>query len=267
MLATHRMFLCGPVCPSRPNRTLTDLRDVRVSEMAIFTPGGGIAAVSGSIGGTTFSRNRGGAYMRLRAIPINPNTVYQQAVRTLVGTLTSRWLDVLTPEQRAAWDTYALNVELPNPLGQPRNVGGLGMFVRSNVPRLQASPTDLPRIDDAPTIFNLGEYTSPNLLSASEATQTADVTFDNTDEWANEDSSGLLIYGSRARNPSINYFKGPYRLAGYVEGNGTTPPTSPISLEWPFPFTVGQRLFMMVRVSRADGRLSTPFRDWAVAVG
>jgi len=229
--------------------------------MAIFTPGGGVATISGSVGGVTFSRNRGGPYMRTRAIPVNPNTTFQQQVRSLMATLTSGWIDDLTDDQRAAWDTYALNVHLPNPLGAPRNVGGLAMYVRSNIPRLQADPVKYPRVDDAPTTFNLGTYTLPSLDNASEAAQTADVTFDNTDDWAGEDNSGLLIYGSRAKNPSINYMKGPYRFAAEVEGDSVTPPTSPHSVTWPFPFVETQRLFAFFRVSRADGRLSSPFRD------
>jgi hypothetical protein len=234
--------------------------------MAIFTPGGGVAAVSGSVGGTTFSRNRGGPYIRVRAVPINPNTTYQAAVRALVAELTSRWLNTLTADQRAAWDTYAENVELPNPLGQNRNVGGLGMYVRSNVGRLQASQTSFPRVDDAPTVFNLGDFSAVDLGNASEAAQTASLVFDNSDDWANEDEAGMLVYGSRAMNGSINYFKGPYRYCHKIEGDSVTPPSSPATVNWPFPFLQGHKLYAAVRVTRADGRLSSQFRDVTVGI-
>jgi hypothetical protein len=228
--------------------------------MAIFTPGGGVATISGSVGGVTFSRNRGGPYMRTRAVPVNPNTTFQQEVRSLMATLTSGWIDDLTDDQRAAWDTYALNVHLSNPLGSPRNVGGLAMYVRSNISRLQADPVLLTRVDDAPTIFNLGTYTLPVLSGAVESAQTASLAFENTDDWAGETGSGMLVYGSRAKNPSINYMKGPYRYMDVVEGDDTTPPTSPQVLTWPFPFVETQRLFLFGRVTRLDGRLSSPFR-------
>jgi hypothetical protein len=234
--------------------------------MASFLPGGGVAAVSGSVGGTTFSRNRGGPYMRVRAIPVDPGTTYQTAVRAIVSDLTSRWLNTLTAAQRAAWDTYALNVELPGPLGNMRNVGGLAMYVRSNVPRLQASASTYPRVDDAPTVFNLGDFTYPSLGNASEAAQTASLVFDNTDDWANEDNAGMLVYGSRAQNASRNFFKGPYRQCHDIQGDSTTPPTSPATVTWPFPFQQGQRVFAQVRVTRADGRLSSPFRHWTLAI-
>jgi len=256
----HELFLRGGVRSFRPYVTLTnDDRGTEVLDM-IFTPGGGIAAASGSIGGMTFSRNRGGPYVRLRAVPVNPNTAWQQKVRSLVATLTSYWLNGLNEDQRAAWDTYASNVHLPNALGSDRNVGGLAMFVRSNVSRLQADPVQLPQVDDAPVIFNLGDYTLPTLGNASEAGQTGDVTFDNTDDWAGEGDAAMLVYGSRAQNPSINYFKGPYRYADLIPGDAVTPPTSPHSVTWPFPFVETQRLFLFGRVTRGDGRLSSPFR-------
>jgi hypothetical protein len=225
--------------------------------MAIITLGGGVAQASGSIGGTTFSRNRGGPYMRARSVPINPNTTYQQAVRHYMTDLTSRWLSTLTADQRAAWDNYALQVPLPNPLGQPRNVGGIAMYVRSNIPRLQIGAT---RVDDAPTIFNLGEYTAPSGISASEATQNISVGFDNTDAWANEDNAHLILYASRPLNASISGFTGPYRQYASVDGDSVTPPTSPTSDGAPFPFLQGQNLGIRARVTRADGRLSSSFR-------
>ncbi len=228
--------------------------------MAIITLGGGVAAISGSIGGTTFSRNRGGPYMRTRAIPVNPNTIFQQAVRSIVSQLTSLWLNTLTDSQRAAWDTYSENVPLPNSLGQPRNVGGLAMYVRSNVPRLQGP---LPRVDDAPTIFNLGDYTAPTITVAS-ATPSFTTDFTDTDDWVGEDDAGLLLYGSRGQNESINYFKGPYRFADSILGDATTPPTSPVVISNPFPLAVGQRLFVRAQVARADGRLSADFRTFQI---
>jgi hypothetical protein len=230
--------------------------------MAIITTGGGVASISGSVAGTTYSRNRGGPYMRNRAIPVNPNTTYQQAVRGHMAALTSHWVETLTADQRAAWDNYALQVPLPNALGQPRNVGGIGMYVRSNVPRLQ---TALPRVDDAPTIFDLGVLSSPGPFTVTAATGSGSLAYDDTDEWCDEDDSALLIYGSRGQSPSVNSFEGPYRYQQKVDGDSTTPPTSPETLSWVFPLSQGQRAYMRLRVTRADGRLSSSFRLGATA--
>jgi hypothetical protein len=215
-----------------------------------------IGEASGSFASLTFSHNRGGQYVRQRAVPVNPGTVEQQANRNSIAELTSRWQEVLTQAQRDAWTTYSDNVPIRDSLGEPRAVGGLPMYCRSNVPRLQ---TGLPRVDDAPTIFDLGAFTTPSIDSVTPPTG-LDIAFDNTDDWANEDDSAMIILASRPQSPAINFFKGPYRLSGFIAGNAITPPTSPATLVLPFPVATGTQLFIQGRVSRADGRLSSPFR-------
>ncbi len=217
--------------------------------------------LSGSVGGITASHNRGGAYFRNRAIPVNPNTTQQQAVRGFLATLTSLWNDTLTPAQRDAWNTYALNVPLLDSLGNPRNVGGLGMYIRSNVPRLQAA---LPRVDDGPTIFNLGDFTNPTFATFSAAGDTFNVSFAITDDWVGEDDAGMTIAASRPQNPTINFFKGPYRFAAIILGDSGAPPVPPVVIAAPFLFAVDQRIFVQARVTRADGRLTLPFRNFGL---
>lgn len=218
--------------------------------------------LSGSLAGITASHNRGGPYFRNRAIPTDPGTSFQLVVRQAVSDLTSLWYNTLTAAQRAAWDLYALNVPLPDALGNPRNVGGLAMYIRSNVPRLNMGQS---RIDDGPVIFNLGDYTAPSMGVPTEAGQTYDLTFTPADDWANEDDAFLIVQTSRPYNASINFFKGPYRLTTAVSGNSVVPPVSPAVISPPFPFVAGQRLFGEFKVSRADGRLSALFRDSNVA--
>lgn len=229
--------------------------------MAIIRFAGGVAQASGSIGGTTFSHNRGGPYMRTRAIPTNPGSQQQSDVRATMSLLTSRWRDTLDTAEREAWDTYALNVPLPNALGEPRNVGGLGMYVRSNVGRDQVP---LPIIDDAPVTFNLGEYTDPTIDAVDSVLQTADIGFTDTDDWIDEDDSAMLVFAGRQQNPSINYFKGPYRFAGAILGDVLLPPTSPETIALPFPVAIGNKVFMRFVVSRVDGRYSSTFRSSGV---
>lgn len=218
--------------------------------------------LSGSMDGIVASHNRGGTYFRARAIPVNPNTIFQMAVRAFMSQLTSLWGDTLTDLQRAAWDLYALNVPLPNPIGQPRNVGGLGMYVRTNVFRLQ---NGIARQDTAPAIFDLGSFTSPTIVSITAATGILSLGFTPADAWANEAGGIMGVYASRAQNPSINFFKGPYRLAGTIIGD-PVPPSTPAAITLPFATVVGQRIFIRVATQRDDGRLASSFRDFGTAV-
>ena len=222
-----------------------------------------ITSASGSIGGLTASHNRGGLYFRARTIPTNPGSQYQVTVRGFLAQLATAWTDSLTPAQRAAWDVYADRVPVPDTLGEPRNIGGLAHYVRSNVPRLQA---ELARIDDAPVIFTLATWFYLAVDTFTSATGDFAVNFSAADDWVNEDDAALYVLGSRPTNPSINYFKGPYRFAAKIEGDSVTPPTSPVTVVNPFPFAVGNQIFVQCRVQRADGRLSTPFRGFGVGV-
>lgn len=214
-----------------------------------------VTAISGSIGGMTGSHNKGGLYFRARSVPVNPNTPAQQTVRSIMGNLSVIWNGTLTDAQRQAWDTYAENVTLIDVLGEARTVTGLNHFIRSNVPRVQAGQ---PRVEDGPTIFNLGFFSDP-VISAAAAASAVSVVFDVNDTWANEDDSSAIVLTSRPKSPTINYFKGPYQLAGTIDGDGITPPTSPAVVTNPFAYAVGQKVFAQFRVSRADGRLSLPF--------
>lgn len=215
------------------------------------------AEASGSVGGLTYSHNRGGMYVRARAIPTNPGSPEQELIRGFVAFLTGQWVEHLTDDQRDLWNAYAAEVWLPDRLGEPRNIGGLAHFVRSNVPRMQ-SP--LPIVYDAPTKFNVGSYTPPSMVAPSEATQDFLLAFDDSDKWADQTQSAMIVYTSRPQNPSINYFKGPYRLAGRILGQQGNPPASPATIDSAFPFVIGQKLFIRFNVTRADGRLGTDQR-------
>lgn len=217
-----------------------------------------LTQASGSVGGITYSHNAGGMYQRARAIPTNPNTPEQQTIRGAVTSLTNLWINSLSPAQRSLWETYAANVSVLNRLGEPIFLSGLNMYVRSNVPRIQGGD---PRVDNGPTTFDIGDYSNPS-FAIDEAANEVDVTFTDTDTWVDEDDTAMMIWASRPQNTTINFFKGPYRFAGKIDGDSITPPTSPAVIALPFPVIAGQRVFVRANVTRADGRLSAPFRGF-----
>lgn len=230
--------------------------------MALIKTGGGVAQISGSIAGTTFSRNRFGAYARNRSLPVNPNTSSQQKVRSAVALLSGQWKNALSDAQRAAWSTYAENVSVLNRLGDVVNLTGFNMYVRTNTALVY---NDLAEVDDAPTVFTLAEQDPTAAGAISEATQNISLTFDTGLDWVGEDDAHLLLYASPPQNSTINNYSGRFHVAGVVDGDSGTPPTSPATIAVPFPVVEGQKVFMQARIVRADGRLSEPFRFDAVA--
>jgi len=219
------------------------------------------SAVSGSIGGITYAHNQGGMYARGRAIPTNPNTVQQQALRNAVGQLTTAWSQTLTQANRDAWATFAANVPILDVLGVPRTIPALSWYVKANSLRLQSG---LSRIDAGPVVFELATLSLP-VITLTPAAGTASMAFTNTDAWANEVGGALLVYASRAQQNTINFFNGPYQYAGRVNGAGT-PPTSPATITLPFVTgPAGSKQFFRVVAVRADGRPSSPFRIFDIA--
>jgi hypothetical protein len=218
---------------------------------------------SGSMGGITGSRNRFGVYLRQKAMPVNPNTSRQQAVRTIFAAVTSAWFNILTAPQRAAWDAYGAGVAMRDALGETIYLTGLNHYVRSNVPRLQSG---LARVDEGPTDFTLPGADPALAVTATHSNQHLSIAFNNSLAWAVEAGGALLVFGGRPVMASINFNKGPYRLCGHVAGATPTPPTSPATLTSVYEFAVGQRIQVQCRISRADGRLTEPFRVLGVGV-
>lgn len=222
-----------------------------------------ITQASGSIGGITASRNRGGMYFRSRAIPTDPATAFQIAIRAFMVTAVGAWSGTLTQLERDDWEVYASLVTLPGPLGDPITVSGMNMYVRVAVLRLQ---NGLPQNSAAPTIFNLGD-TGAVSFTALALGNALSITFDDTTDWANQDDGALVLQVSRPQNPTINFFKGPFRKIDPVLGDSTTPPTSPAAGTSPFTLSVGQRVWMRVCAVHEDGRLSAASVLGPVVVG
>lgn len=220
-----------------------------------------MTAASGSLKGIVASHNRGGAYLRGRVVPTNPNSSFQQTMRNALSTLQTRFLTTVTAAQRLAWSTYAQNTPVTNKLGASVLLTANQWYVACNSLRLQAG---IAVVDAGPVTFGLPTLTLPVPTIVAAGT-TVSVAYTNTDSWAGEVGGELLVFASRAQNATINFFKGPYRFAGKVNG-AATPPTSPAVITLPFPIgPVTSKMFFRFVALRADGRKSIDLFSTATA--
>jgi hypothetical protein len=222
-----------------------------------------VGQASGSLRSSTYSHNRYGAYIRNRAVPVNPQSARQSTVRTLMQTLTALWGSTLTAEQRAQWATYGANVAMINRLGETIHLTGLNHYLRSNVPRLVAG---LDRVDDGPVVYALPETDETVTFSYTADDQKVSVAYDDTMGWADIDGAALLVYSGIPVNPTRNFFNGPFRFADSVDGDSVSPPSTPTEVDSPFTIQAAQRVYSQARITLADGRLSSFFRLGAAAV-
>lgn len=225
--------------------------------MALVKYGGGIIQMSGSIAGTTHARNRYGNYVRARTKPVNPNTNLQDVVRSAVAFLADRWANTLTNVQRIAWNLYASSVAMQNKLGETIHLSGFNHYIRSNMIRKQTTQAI---IDDGPVVFELPAQDPTLAITATEAAQTIDVAFDNTMDWSTEAGALMFEFQGTPQNAQRNFFAGPWRIMGVLVGADPGPVASPHVRPVQFAIAEGQRQWIYARITRADGRLSEPFR-------
>lgn len=96
--------------------------------MALFTPGVAVAQVSGRVGGTIFSRNRGGAYLRNGSIPSKVLTTKALLYKGYFSAASQAWA-ALTAAQQLAWTVWARTQSTTNRLGRSITLTGQAQFI------------------------------------------------------------------------------------------------------------------------------------------
>lgn len=211
-----------------------------------------VTDMRGSIGGTTFARNRGGIYARARVVPINPQTGRQTSVRAALGSLAQRWSTTLTDVQRAAWELYAANVLIPNRLGEPRALSGQQMYVRTNTLALDC---EIARIDDAPTTFTVGPTITPAFTPVPASDEITMTDLGGYDP-ATDGEVGVLVQVGTPQNGGVQFFKSPFTKALGADYDALT--SFPVTIASPYPFEAGQALFVRTANVTIDGRVGVP---------
>lgn len=219
-----------------------------------------VGQASGSIGATTFSHNRGGPYTRLRAIPSNPQTVYQQAVRNRLQTTSSAWRS-LTEAQRDAWSAWAAANPIVDRLGDTRILAGNPAYSSLNVRRLQIG---LASVATPPTVA------MPNGLTT--LTLTADIGAGNYELIYTPTPAGaaqsIWVRACKLPGASINYVKNRLRVTQISAAAQASPLDVQAGIETQFGASlVGEKVVVFIHVlDRNTGLLSLPLRAEAIVV-
>jgi hypothetical protein len=225
--------------------------------MSLIKFGGGITAMSGSIAGNTFARNRYGNYVRSRTKPVNPRSTGQVLIRSILSQLAENWKDVLTDPYRAQWATFASAISMKNRLGESMNISGFNHYLRGNVNRIQYG---LGVVNSGPSVLSLPEKDPLFAIACASGNQVTTVTFDDTLAWCALDDAAMILYNGIPQNATRNFFNGPWKLAGGILGQVAVPPTSPWPITGSVTLVAGQKVWYYARIVLPDGRVSEPFR-------
>lgn len=224
-------------------------------QMAIMTPGPLAAALSGSVGGTVFSRNRGGAYVRNRSIPVDPNTSFQIAVRAALAAQSQNWAD-RSDAERNAWESWALQNPVTNALGNAIRLSGHQAYVQINsrLDLVDVSTIDVPPIENAPTGLD------SLIVDGDIGVGDVDIVFTATPLAANV---AIWLQAAVVNSPGITYVRNLIRFLGISTLAQASPMDIQTEVEDRFgTLIVGQTLH--VRAGTFDtttGLLSFPLSD------
>lgn len=124
---------------------------------------------SGSMAGTTSSRNRFGQYRRTRATPVNPNSSAQGLVRARLSANAAAWR-VLTSDQRAGWMDLGASMTRTDSLGQAYTLTGFQAYCsvnNNNVMCAQAVVSAAPAIVTPSALLTVTVTTTGGTLSVA----------------------------------------------------------------------------------------------------
>ena len=210
-----------------------------------------MGALSGSIGGHTYSHNKGGQYIRRRSIPVNPTTAKQTLSRSRLVDASTRWA-ALTDPQKASWTDYATVHPFTDAVGQVGQLSGQQMFVAltarclamGNTPPTTAPTTDVPAAPGAVVVT----FTAP---------QTISVAFTPALTGGERLVCRQTVPGSVGRDPNVRQS----RLQFYGTANTTTPSAGTSQ----FAAAAGQKSNFYVAACSSYGQMGPFVKATAIA--
>lgn len=175
--------------------------------MALVKLGGLAQDVRGTLNGSVFSRNRGGAYIRSKVSPLQPVSPASSRVRAAFKSTAQRWATVLDDFQRSAWDAFAAVHPFVNVFGDAITLSGIAMYEALNQ-RCRLCGESY--IDDPPTTFAVEDIGTVDvaLTAAGADPLTATVTCTRVLEY----DEGLYIFFTPPFTGGAKIQKADYRL-------------------------------------------------------
>ena len=218
----------------------------------------GIVDGRGKINGTVLSKNRGGAYARVKVTPSNPRSAAQMFVRSNLAFLAQKW-KTLTQNQRDAWTGAVSNYTRTDVFGDVKTPTGYGLFMRINTALRDAS-TELFFNIPAPTMEVAGVESVVGVEGQSEDPSSILVNFDESatgNAYLLIDASpplsqGVSTAGSRFKriaNEEVLDVSDPFAVTDFVSSYSDVYGTIP----------EGQKIFVRVTVMMPNGQRGVPF--------
>jgi len=174
--------------------------------MALVKFGMIVTDMRGSLGGHVFTKGRSGAVARTKVTPINPQTSFQQNVRSRLGTVSQTWR-TLTEGQRDAWNAAVDNFIRTNVFGDSVKASGKNLFTLININLInigQAQVTEPP----VPSVLIAPALSS---LTINIATNVFNLIIDN-----GAPLQSVIVYATAPLSAGVSFVKSEFRQIGVL---------------------------------------------------
>lgn len=217
-----------------------------------YTPGIAVAEMSGSLGGTTASRNRGGQYFRRRAIPTRVTSTYAQNAKAILAAASQGWR-ALTAAQRAEWEAFSKQHPIVDALGKSFTKSGQQAYVaiRCRLAQASAALITAPPISAAPAPLLTFTQTYDIGAGAFAGTYTATPLGAGVKLW---------IRAAVVDSPGVAFIRNKLKFVGLSAAAQASPFDQQALIEARFgTLLVGQNVFIeMATFDTATGLMSPP---------
>lgn len=217
-----------------------------------------VADMRNKLNGSVFARNRGGAYVRTKVTPLNPQSVRQVAARNLLTSLAQNFRS-LTQEQITAWNEAVTQWQTTDIFGDLVSPTGLALYVRLNA-----------------NISNAGGslLTSPPAPVGAEALTSLSLAATVTGSVFNIDffpatvpaAHTMYIESTAMLSPGINNANSRFRYIG-ISGAGDTAPFDAYALQTAKfgSLVAGQKVYVRCKfINKLTGEVSLALKASAI---
>ena len=169
----------------------------------------------GKLGGHVYSKNRGGAYVRTKVTPVNPQTTSQLLVRSIFTMLSQGWR-ALTDVQRSAWNSAVDNFQRTDIFGDIKKPSGINLYMRLNQNIINAGGSAIdtpPAPGDSPE--NVTFSSAPNGTAPA-----LSIVFAPTPVPAD---TAYVVEATASLSPGKSFIKNQYRVIKTIPAAGATP--------------------------------------------
>lgn len=217
-----------------------------------------VSDMRNKLNGSVFSRNRGGAYVRTKVTPLNPQTAAQVGARSLLTSLAQAFRS-LTQEQITAWNAATSQWAGTDVFGDVVNPTGLALYVRLNANIANAGGT---AITTPPSPVGATALESLS-LSAAVTGDTFDVAFTPASVPAGHT---MYVEATQMLSPGINNANSRFRFIDTAAAAAASPQDFFAAQTAKFGALVeGQKVFVRAKfINKTTGEMSLALKASAI---